>query len=267
MNLVLAIVLGLAGYVAIAFVRALYYHYVTSARLVAANGMAVGGRASTGRQAGKVDGANTGAGEAPRKLEITLEELSKYTGQDGYRPLALSIRGVIYDVSSGVGFYGEGKPYGVYAGKEVARALGKMSLNEEDCRGDVDDLTEKETATLEQWETKFASKYPVLGRVIPGLSLTLDALAKYDGRDEGKPMYLAIRGVVFDVSSATAFYGPDGAYPFAGKECARALGKYSTEIEDCTSDVQDLSVSEMDALRGWEAQFHMKYKVVGRVVR
>ncbi len=266
MSVALAIGLILAVYIAIAFVRALYYHYVTSARLIASNGVNMGGRATKANRPGNLDGTGGSTATAGRGVEITLEELSKYTGQDGYRPLALSIRGVIYDVSSGIGFYGEGKPYGVYAGKEVARALGKMSLKEEDCRADIDDFDEKGLATLEQWEAKFAGKYPVLGSVVPSLSLTLEALAAFDGRDESKPMYLAIRGVVFDVSSATAFYGPDGAYPFAGKECARALGKYSTDVKDCTADVDDLSVSEMDALRGWEAQFHTKYKVVGRVV-
>ena len=30
--------------------------------------------------------------------------------------------------------------------------------------------------------------------------------------------------------TGAGFYGPDGAYPFAGKECARALAKFSTEV-------------------------------------
>ena len=30
--------------------------------------------------------------------------------------------------------------------------------------------------------------------------------------------------------AGAGFYGPDGAYPFAGKECARALAKFSTEV-------------------------------------
>jgi membrane-associated progesterone receptor component len=244
-----AYILGaLLCYLGIAFLRALHSY-------------------STHKATANTTPATTSPGLASKAkgLEITLEELQKYTGQDGYRPLALAIRGTIYDVSSGVSFYGVGKPYGVYAGKEVSRALGKMSLEEKDCHGDVSDLSEKEMATLEQWEAKFRGKYPVLGRVVPSLELTSEALRAYDGRDGSKPMLVSIRGVLFDVSSATAFYGPDGAYPFAGRECARALGTYSTAIEDCTGDVGDLRVSEMDALRGWEAQFHMKYKVVGRL--
>lgn len=40
------------------------------------------------------------------------------------------------------------------------------------------------------------------------------------------------------------FYGPDGVYPFAGKECARALAKFSTSEEGakgvCTGACRDM---------------------------
>ena len=61
--------------------------------------------------------------------------------------------------------------------------------------------------------------------------LTLAELAAYDGSDESKPIYLAARGVVFDVTPGSIYYGKEGAYPFAGKECARALAKFSTELK------------------------------------
>jgi hypothetical protein len=34
------------------------------------------------------------------------------------------------------------------------------------------------------------------------------------------------------------FYGPDGVYPFAGRECARALALQSTDTADCHDDLQ-----------------------------
>ena len=232
---------ALCGYFVIALARALYFHFVTSRR------------PGTDRR-------------EPKKIEITLEELSKYNGMDPYRPVALAVRGHVYDVSRGVGFYGPGKTYSVYAGKEVSRALGKMSLQDSDCNGDIADFTEKEHRILEQWEGKLAAKYPVIGTVVPGLTLNTKELRAYDGSDPSAPMLLSIRGIIFDVSTAKAFYGPDGAYPFAGRECARALAKYSVDLEDCTDSLDDCTLTEMDALRSWEAQFHSKYKVVGHLV-
>ena len=105
-------------------------------------------------------------GYQPRQIgEITLEELSKCTGDDPFRPILMAVRGKVYDVTEARNFYGPGKSYNVYAGREAARALGKMTLAEADCTADIDDFTEKEMATLEQWETKFASKYKVVGQV------------------------------------------------------------------------------------------------------
>ena len=35
---------------------------------------------------------------------------------------------------------------------------------------------------------------------------------------------------------------------------------------DCNGDLEGCTLAEMDALRDWEARFHQKYAVVGRVV-
>lgn len=109
------------------------------------------------------------------------------------------------------------------AGKECARALAKMRLEEEDFGDDLSDCTEAEIKNLRDWISKFDAKYPVVGKVIqiplsqklysqivPSKCITLVELRQYDGTDPSKPMYLAISGVIFDVSSASEFYGPDG---------------------------------------------------------
>jgi hypothetical protein len=47
----------------------------------------------------------------------------------------------------------------------------------------------------------------------PGeLTLTTVQLSQYDGSDPSKPIYLAIRGEVFDVSANPRIYGKGGAY-------------------------------------------------------
>eukprot|EP00889_Picochlorum_renovo_P003613 jgi/Picre1/30643/NNA_006004.t1 len=138
-----------------------------------------------------------------------------------------------------------------------------MSLNEEDCNDNISSLSEKEKRSWPNGRRSF-SEIPKDWHCGAIHGPAFDELAAYDGRDPSKPMLLAIRGVIFDVSSAKEFYGPTGAYPFAGKECARALAKYSVEMDDLSDLLDDCSVSEMDALRSWEAQFHSKYKVVGQ---
>lgn len=63
------------------------------------------------------------------------------------------------------------------------------------------------------------------------------------------------------------FYGPDGVYPFAGRECARALALLSTNISDCSDDLEGLEEMELDNLKNWQGQFYSKYKLVGDVIR
>ena len=54
------------------------------------------------------------------------------------------------------------------------------------------------------------------------------------------------------IPAGAVFYGPDGVYPFAGKECAFAFAKVSTEVEDCHSNLEDLSKAEEETLLEWE---------------
>ena len=58
-----------------------------------------------------------------------------------------------------------GGGYAIFAGKEVARALGIMSLKEEDCSADLSGLSEKQLHTLHEWEEKFKTKYSIVGKV------------------------------------------------------------------------------------------------------
>ncbi|KAI1293311.1 putative heme binding protein [Xylaria venustula] len=68
--------------------------------------------------------------------------------------------------------------------------------------------------------------------------LTPAELATYDGTDETKPLYLAINGTIYDVSSNRRTYGPEGSYRyFAGVDAARS---YVTGCfaEDRTADLR-----------------------------
>lgn len=63
-------------------------------------------------------------------------------------------------------------------------------------------------------------------------------LLGYDGSDPSKPIYLALNGTIYDVSSARHTYGPGGSYHvFAGKDAARGFitGCFA---EDSTPDLR-----------------------------
>ncbi|KAH8728176.1 hypothetical protein GQ44DRAFT_610221 [Phaeosphaeriaceae sp. PMI808] len=71
------------------------------------------------------------------------------------------------------------------------------------------------------WWTRAREWKAVLQREV---HLTDAELAAYDGSDKDKPIYLALNGTIYDVSSAASTYGPGGSYHFfAGRDAARAF--------------------------------------------
>lgn len=104
-------------------------------------------------------------------------------------------------------------------------------------------------------------------------TFTPPTLLPYNGQNN-MPVYLAVRGRVFDVTPGRNFYGPGGPYAnFAGRDASRGLACGSFDVEMLTEDLQapldtlsDLGDEEMEALKGWEERFEEKYRVVGRLV-
>ncbi|KAL8126106.1 membrane steroid-binding protein 1-like [Apium graveolens] len=96
--------------------------------------------------------------------------------------------------------------------------------------------------------------------------ITKDELKSYDGTDPKKPLLMAIKGQIYDVSQSRMFYGPGGPYAlFAGKDASRALAKMSFEDKDLTADLTGLGVFELEALQDWEYKFMSKYVKVGTI--
>lgn len=93
-----------------------------------------------------------------------------------------------------------------------------------------------------------------------------EELKQYDGSDSKKPLLMAIKGQIYDVSQSRMFYGPGGPYAlFAGKDASRALAKMSFEEKDLTGDISGLGPFEVDALQDWEYKFMSKYVKVGSI--
>ncbi|KAF3433005.1 hypothetical protein FNV43_RR24107 [Rhamnella rubrinervis] len=96
--------------------------------------------------------------------------------------------------------------------------------------------------------------------------ITEDDLKQYDGADPKKPLLMAIKGQIYDVSQGRVFYGPGGPYAlFAGKDASRALAKMSFEDQDLTGDISGLGPFELEALQDWEYKFMSKYVKVGTI--
>ncbi|CAN1810304.1 Membrane steroid-binding protein 2 [Linum perenne] len=107
---------------------------------------------------------------------------------------------------------------------------------------------------------------PILEPVQLG-DVTEQELRAYDGSDPGKPLLMAIKGQIYDVSRSRMFYGPGGPYGiFAGREAARALALLSFDPRDLTADLEGLSESELEVLQDWEYKFIEKYVKVGQIV-
>ncbi|KAL2540141.1 Membrane steroid-binding protein 2 [Abeliophyllum distichum] len=96
--------------------------------------------------------------------------------------------------------------------------------------------------------------------------ITDEELKQYDGADKSKPLLMAIKGQIYDVSQSRMFYGPGGPYAlFAGKDASRALAKMSFEEKDLNGDLTGLGAFELEALQDWEYKFMSKYIKVGTV--
>ncbi|XP_034015296.1 neudesin [Thalassophryne amazonica] len=94
---------------------------------------------------------------------------------------------------------------------------------------------------------------------------TEEELNKYDGSEEGQPIYMAIKGVVFDVTKGKEFYGKNAPYnALVGKDSTRAVAKMSLNPADLTSDTMGLSAEELQALNSvFEDTYKTKYPIVG----
>lgn len=104
---------------------------------------------------------------------FTPPTLKPYNGENNM-PVYLSVRGRVYDVTSGRNFYGPGGPYENFAGRDASRGLACGSFDEDmltkDLNGPLDelkDLGESEQQALTEWDERFSEKYLVVGKLVP----------------------------------------------------------------------------------------------------
>jgi membrane-associated progesterone receptor component len=100
------------------------------------------------------------------ETDFTDDQLQDFDGKNPKAPVYVGIKGTVFDVTSNREMYQPGKGYSVFAGKDASKALGKSSLDLNDCVSDYSDLTSEEMATLDKWYSFYAKKYPIVGKIV-----------------------------------------------------------------------------------------------------
>lgn len=105
--------------------------------------------------------------------------------------------------------------------------------------------------------------------VKPVRLFTEEELSKYNGHQEGLPIYMAVKGVVFDVTKGKEFYGKDAPYnALVGKDSTRAVAKMSLDPEDLTHDTTGLTEEQLESLESvFSGTYKTKYPIVGYTAR
>ena len=116
------------------------------------------------------------AAEAP--MELTLEQLKEYNGQDGRRAY-VAVDGVVYDMTDSLPWK-DGKHNGFEAGNDLTDAIKNVSPH----------------------GVMKLDKVPKVGTLVAApLTLTLEQLKEFDGKD-GRRAYVAVDGVVYDMTDS-----------------------------------------------------------------
>lgn len=123
----------------------------------------------------------------------------------------------------------------------------------------------------ESCRAKSDTKLKIPESSLPYRDYTLDELKPYNGADKEHHILIAVDLRVYDVSSARHHYGPGGSYAIlAGRDASRALATHaipkSVRSLEGWDELNDLSVSEREALNEWVSFFDSKYPRVGTLV-
>ena len=88
----------------------------------------------------------------------------------------------------------------------------------------------------------------------------------YNGSDVGRPLLLALKGVVLDVRTGADYYGPGGPYQvMAGRDASKAFAMMSLKEEDAHADLTGVDDEHLKILDDWYDKLSQKYPTVGSV--
>ncbi|GEM_PF-168307 len=196
--------------------------------------------------------------ENPDLIQLTLEELAQYDGTNG-NPAYIAVDGWIYDVTDDPNWVG-GSHNGFLAGQDLTEQINAASPHG--------------TAVLDG--------VPIIGELVEesvNLELTLEELAMYDGTG-GNPAYIAVDGVIYDVTNDDAWSsGSHGGYTAGmdltdfidgsphGASVLDGLPVVGSIIEDTTGNTDDtiyLTITELAMYDGMDGA--MAYVAIDGII-
>ncbi|KAJ7642861.1 progesterone binding protein [Mycena rosella] len=101
----------------------------------------------------------------PKDDPFTLAQLAPFDGSDSSKPIYVSIKGTVFDVSTKADVYGAGRSYNIFAGKDGSKGFGMSSLDAENAVPDYSELSEAHRKVLDHWHDFFSKRYNIVGRV------------------------------------------------------------------------------------------------------
>lgn len=102
-------------------------------------------------------------------IPFSADDLSNYGSNSESHRILLSVKGHVFDVTSGSRFYGEWGPYKKFTGRDCSRLFAypkwDISVLSRDCSHDLSSLTPTELERVDSWLQFFRAKYPEIGYV------------------------------------------------------------------------------------------------------
>lgn len=102
-------------------------------------------------------------------ISFSLEELSKYKGQDEPERILLSVKGHVFDVTKGSRFYGKWGGYKKFSGTDCSKLFSypqwDISVLNKACDHDLTGVAPAGLARVDAWLHYFQRKYPEIGYI------------------------------------------------------------------------------------------------------